>query len=48
LELIYPGKHILKITSEDDVFIVDLKIGLEKRSSIKEVLPKLTPVNAEA
>jgi LytS/YehU family sensor histidine kinase len=35
LELIYPGKHILKITSEDDVFIVDLKIGLEKRSFAK-------------
>ncbi len=30
LELLYPGKHELVITNEDDVFIVNLKIELEK------------------
>jgi LytS/YehU family sensor histidine kinase len=29
LELIYPGKHILKITDADEVFIVDLKLQVE-------------------
>jgi hypothetical protein len=40
LELIYPQKHQLKITDEEDVFIVDLKIELEKRSVTREITPK--------
>ena len=40
LELLYPQKHSLKITNEEDVFIVDLKIELEKRSVMKETVPK--------
>ena len=30
LQLLYPGKHELSITNEQDVFIVNLKIELEK------------------
>lgn len=46
LELLYPEKHFLKITDEEDVFIVDLKIELEKRT-IKEIASKqLKPVHA--
>ena len=29
LELLYPGKHALKITNADEVFIVDLKLQVE-------------------
>ncbi|TXJ27342.1 MAG: two-component system sensor protein [Chitinophagaceae bacterium] len=32
LELLYPGKHELTITDEEDVFIVNLKIELEQVS----------------
>ncbi len=31
LSLLYPGKHELTITNEEDVFIVNLKIELEKK-----------------
>ena len=31
LQLLYPQKHQLKITSADDLFIVDLKLKLHKR-----------------
>lgn len=31
LDLLYPGKHELTITSEEDVFIVNLRIELEKK-----------------
>ena len=40
LELLYPQKHQLKITDEEDVFIVDLKIELEKRTVTKEITAK--------
>jgi hypothetical protein len=38
LELLYPGKHELVVSSEEDVFIVTLKLELERRS------PFLVPV----
>jgi hypothetical protein len=49
LELLYPQKHSFKITDEEDVFIVDLKIELEKKN-IKEpaASKQLTPVHANA
>ena len=40
LELLYPQKHQLKITDEEDVLIVDLKIELEKRTVTKEITAK--------
>jgi LytS/YehU family sensor histidine kinase len=40
LELLYPQKHFLKITDEEDVFIVDLKLELEKRNIKELVAPK--------
>lgn len=33
LELLYPGKHELNITDDTDVFIVNLKIGLERKTA---------------
>jgi LytS/YehU family sensor histidine kinase len=47
LDLLYPGKHELAITNEEDVFIVNLKIELERipKTIIKSVnLPE--PVHA--
>jgi LytS/YehU family sensor histidine kinase len=43
LELLYPGKYDLTITNDEDVFIVNLRIQLEK---ITEPLIKtnLTPI----
>lgn len=35
LELLYPGKHELRISNEEDVFVVDLKLQLENKR-IKE------------
>jgi sensor histidine kinase YesM len=35
LDLLYPGRHELKIISEPDVFIVNLKVELDKPSSGK-------------
>jgi sensor histidine kinase YesM len=35
LELIYPGKHELHINDEEEVFIVDLKLELERANSFK-------------
>ena len=44
LDLIYPGKHELTITNEEDIFIVNLKIELEHiKKKIK--LPHLTEPN---
>ena len=50
LELLYPQKHLLKITDEEDVFIVDLKVELEQRSVTKEKVSsqKSMSLNAEA
>lgn len=36
LELIYPNRHVLEITDEEDVFIVNLKIELDKATVPKE------------
>lgn len=36
LELIYPGKHLLTITNDPDVFIVSLKVELEKKQLLSE------------
>lgn len=36
LQLIYPDKHLLEITDEEDVFIVNLKIELDKAAMPKE------------
>ena len=47
LELLYPQKHFLKITDEEDVFIVDLKLELEKRN-IKELLAPKEPTPTHA
>jgi sensor histidine kinase YesM len=48
LALLYPKKHMFTIMDEDDVFIVDLKIELQKRSLAKEPEKKeLMPANAE-
>jgi LytS/YehU family sensor histidine kinase len=33
LQLLYPGKHELAITHEEDVFIVNLKVELEKQDA---------------
>ena len=37
LELLYPDKHSLRITDEEDVFVVTLKVKLEreKKSGIE-------------
>ncbi|MEP6725835.1 MAG: histidine kinase [Bacteroidota bacterium] len=45
LELLYPGKHELAITNEEDVFIVNLKIELEKNP---KPAVKLTHLLAES
>jgi hypothetical protein len=40
LELLYPGKHVLKIKDEDEVFVVDLKMELERKPiQAKQVKP---------
>ena len=41
LELLYPEKHQLKINSEDDVFVVSLKLELEKINLPKESMPAI-------
>jgi len=45
LELLYPSKHELTITSDDDVFIVNLKLQLEykKEPATKTVLSESQP-----
>jgi len=42
LNLLYPGKHELAITNEEDVFIVNLKMELEKKSKTGIKLLHLT------
>jgi hypothetical protein len=46
LALLYPGKHELVVTEEEEVFIVNLKIELEKNKT--ESNKKLTPSLAHA
>lgn len=36
LALLYPGRHVLEITDEEDVFIVNLKVELDKAPVRKE------------
>lgn len=46
LELLYPGKHSLVITDEEEVFIVNLKIELEqKRETELKVVTKPRPAH---
>lgn len=44
LQLLYPGKHELVITREDEVFIVNLKLELEKINGV--AVPALQPAMA--
>ena len=47
LELIYPGRHELYITSDADVYIVNLKIELEQnREAIVKTVNSLQTINA--
>tara|TARA_R100000935_G_scaffold58886_1_gene99062 strand:+ start:304 stop:1467 length:1164 start_codon:yes stop_codon:yes gene_type:complete len=39
LNLLYPNKHTIEIKDEPDVFIVNLKIELENKDSVKKILP---------
>ena len=34
LELLYPGKHELMINDEEDVFVVHLKLQLQKSTNV--------------
>ena len=36
LQLIYPGKHTLDIQSSENLFIVSMKIKLEKQNPVAE------------
>jgi sensor histidine kinase YesM len=36
LELLYPGKHVLHITNDADVFIVNLQIQLVRKTEVKK------------
>ena len=40
LELLYPGKHQLAITNDADVFVVNLKIELERINDQLTILAK--------
>ncbi len=40
LQLLYPEKHLLRITETDDAFIVTLKMELEKQLPHKSPIPK--------
>jgi len=47
LSLLYPGKHELNITSEEDVFIVNLKLELEQPKEKRIILQQQQePINA--
>jgi LytS/YehU family sensor histidine kinase len=47
LALLYPDKHAIKITNEEDVFVIDLKIELEKKPATSELpMIQLMPVHA--
>jgi LytS/YehU family sensor histidine kinase len=41
LELLYPGKFLLDIREEEDVFIVNLRLELEKRKVVRDLKPKV-------
>jgi LytS/YehU family sensor histidine kinase len=41
LELLYPGKFSLDIREEEDVFIVNLRLELEKRKVVRDLKPKV-------
>ena len=47
LALLYPDKHAIKITNEEDVFVIDLKIELEKKPATSELpMIQLMPAHA--
>ena len=39
LQLLYPQKHLLKITETEEIFIVDLKLTLHKKSGVTDIVP---------
>ena len=39
LQLLYPQKHLLKITETEEIFIVDLKLTLQKKSGVMDTIP---------
>lgn len=41
LKLLYPGKHDLTITNEDEIFIVNLKIELENKKMSGQKMPHI-------
>jgi sensor histidine kinase YesM len=46
LSLLYPGKHELNITSEEDVFIVNLKLDLEQQKEKRIIQQQQLVINA--
>lgn len=48
LELLYPGKHELVITDEEDVFIVNLKLEIERKEPAKNSIGKVNKITAHA
>jgi len=46
LELLYPGKHNFKTIDSEDVFIVDLKLELEKAVQPETISKQAIPVHA--
>ena len=44
LELLYPGRHELKISNDEHVFVVDLTLQLEKRIRKNNKIYKLAEV----
>ena len=39
LEMLYPGRHELRISNDADVFVVDLQLELERKQVVKEIKP---------
>jgi hypothetical protein len=48
LTLLYPGKHFIKLTDEEDVFIVDLKMELQRVVVKNKIFPSTEPIIANA
>jgi LytS/YehU family sensor histidine kinase len=49
LELLYPNKHSLIIKNEDEIFIVNLKLELERRQGFHKLInqPSTTKLNTQ-
>jgi LytS/YehU family sensor histidine kinase len=48
LTLLYPGKHFIRLTDEEDVFIVDLKMELQRVVVKNKIFPSPEPIIANA